>query len=96
METASPLFKYASLWSSLVYDHISIKQFRKEDTYTSRRCITLISIMRQEMPSGEVSRPIREPEYGPPIDQICAMGSPVMAIAMTDSAAVNSSPKLYA
>lgn len=51
----------------------------------------------QDIPEGLESRPPSRPgEYDPPIDQVPPIGSPVRAMAMTDRAAANSSPKLYA
>jgi hypothetical protein len=47
-----------------------------------------------EIPSGVDSKPPRSPPYGPPIDHVPAIGSPVSAMAITESAAANSGPKL--
>jgi hypothetical protein len=49
------------------------------------------------IPSGVDRSPPKSPGVnGPPIDHLCMVGSPVKAIATTDSAAANSAPKLYA
>jgi hypothetical protein len=49
------------------------------------------------MPLGFERRPPKRlGGYGPPIDQVPPVGSPVKPIAMADRAAANSGPKLYA